>query len=147
MPGPLVMFWLRSLSSMLSPRDQSPAVLKNAWPENLLPPDFGRMFMVGPPVSFSPRPPETSIAISSALFVSYVSDETPPPLKAAATVMPLIAIRPSLVRPPCALKNVIVGVAARPLLSTVTPGIAFRIEPRSEEHTSELQSRGHLVCR
>ena len=38
-------------------------------------------------------------------------------------------MRPSLVRPPCALKKVIVGVAARPLLSTVTPGIAFRIEP------------------
>src|SRR5207237_2146903 len=43
--------------------------------------------------------------------------------------MPLIDMRPSLVRRPGALKKVIVGVAARPLLSTVTPGIAFRIEP------------------
>src|SRR5262249_26759606 len=43
--------------------------------------------------------------------------------------MPLIDMRPSLVLPPCALKNVIVGVAARPLLSTVTPGIAFRSDP------------------
>src|SRR5215510_16198129 len=25
--------------------------------------------------------------------------------------------------------------------------LAPRLEPRSEEHTSELQSRGHLVCR
>src|SRR5439155_25098604 len=25
--------------------------------------------------------------------------------------------------------------------------LAVRIPPRSEEHTSELQSRGHLVCR
>src|SRR5207253_4327522 len=24
---------------------------------------------------------------------------------------------------------------------------ALRLQPRSEEHTSELQSRGHLVCR
>src|SRR5690625_6966323 len=24
---------------------------------------------------------------------------------------------------------------------------SIRMEPRSEEHTSELQSRGHLVCR
>jgi len=40
-------------------------------------------------------------------------------LNAAATVMPLIDIRPSLVLPPCALKNVIVGVRARPLVSTV----------------------------
>src|SRR2546429_1373930 len=27
------------------------------------------------------------------------------------------------------------------------PGIAARVAPRSEEHTSELQSRLHLVCR
>src|SRR5690625_6681933 len=27
------------------------------------------------------------------------------------------------------------------------PGFARGFEPRSEEHTSELQSRGHLVCR
>jgi hypothetical protein len=40
-----------------------------------------------------------------------------------------MVIRPSLVRPPCALKNVIVGVAARPLLSTVRPGIALSTAP------------------
>src|SRR5207253_8195006 len=28
-----------------------------------------------------------------------------------------------------------------------TPGLRFSACPRSEEHTSELQSRGHLVCR
>src|SRR5207253_6248889 len=27
------------------------------------------------------------------------------------------------------------------------PGCRSSISPRSEEHTSELQSRGHLVCR
>src|SRR5690625_5546060 len=27
------------------------------------------------------------------------------------------------------------------------PLVLFSYEPRSEEHTSELQSRGHLVCR
>src|SRR5437870_13824288 len=26
-------------------------------------------------------------------------------------------------------------------------GLAQPVQPRSEEHTSELQSRGHLVCR
>src|SRR5436305_13526790 len=26
-------------------------------------------------------------------------------------------------------------------------GLTFRVAPRSEEHTSELQSRPHLVCR
>src|SRR2546422_8122783 len=30
---------------------------------------------------------------------------------------------------------------------TTAPGIAVVPEPRSEEHTSELQSRLHLVCR
>src|SRR5690625_5407685 len=34
------------------------------------------------------------------------------------------------------------GLALRPLQGLATRGIA-----RSEEHTSELQSRGHLVCR
>src|SRR5258708_23614774 len=43
--------------------------------------------------------------------------------------MLLIAMRPSLVRPPCALKKVIVGVAARPLVSTVTPGMTFSSDP------------------
>src|SRR4029450_9531027 len=84
-PGPRVMPLLRRSSSMLSPRDQSPAVLKNAWPENLLPPDLGTRFIVGPPVSFSPSAPETSITASSRLFVSEVSDETAPPVNAAAT--------------------------------------------------------------
>src|SRR5690625_6922913 len=35
--------------------------------------------------------------------------------------------------------------AAGPARSTTVPAPCTR--PRSEEHTSELQSRGHLVCR
>src|SRR5439155_26469778 len=31
--------------------------------------------------------------------------------------------------------------------ATVHPGLLVRALRRSEEHTSELQSRGHLVCR
>src|SRR5207253_7901697 len=41
-----------------------------------------------------------------------------------------------------------------PIISPIQPGTApcfmygpARAKPRSEEHTSELQSRGHLVCR
>src|SRR5437870_8516838 len=34
---------------------------------------------------------------------------------------------------------------AEPQVRQPPPGRAFRV--RSEEHTSELQSRGHLVCR
>src|SRR5436305_2535531 len=37
------------------------------------------------------------------------------------------------------------GPGCRP--SAASPGRARRCRPRSEEHTSELQSRPHLVCR
>src|SRR2546425_11439103 len=96
MPGPFVMPTFRSASSMLSPRDQWAAVLKNAWPENLLPPDLGTRFIVGPPVAFAPRPPATSTDTPSPLPVSQVSDDTPPPLTAPATLKPLIDMRPQL---------------------------------------------------
>ena len=62
--------------------------------------------------------------------------------------MPLMAMRPSLVLPPCALKKVIVGVAARPLLSTVTPGIAFSSEPYARvAGSAEIASAPMTVSR
>src|SRR5690625_6331492 len=36
------------------------------------------------------------------------------------------------------------GASARPFVTHMN---AFDLDLRSEEHTSELQSRGHLVCR
>src|SRR3989442_11914430 len=40
------------------------------------------------------------------------------------------------------------GVGLAPLpTKPVTPGVLRTTSPRSEEHTSELQSRPHLVCR
>ena len=39
-------------------------------PENVLPPERGMMFMIGPPMSLSPRPPPTLMAISSTFTVS-----------------------------------------------------------------------------
>ncbi len=52
--------------------------------------------------------------------------ETPPPLNDAATGMPLINMRPSLARPPFAVKNVMNGsvIAPRDVLSVVIPGMA-----------------------
>src|SRR5437660_9789547 len=38
-----------------------------------------------------------------------------------------------------------VGYALRAVLSVLLGGLSLHV--RSEEHTSELQSRGHLVCR
>src|SRR4030095_9665252 len=122
MPGGSTMPTARRPSSTLLPLDHSPALLKNPCPVNTLPPDFGTRFIVGPPMSDSPSPPDTTTATSSTLTESRMYDDTPPPLNAAATVMPFTAIRPSLVAPPRALKNVIVGVDWTPL-------------PSSEAHT------------
>src|SRR5437870_9746291 len=37
--------------------------------------------------------------------------------------------------------------SARRIAADAPPGTTALSRPRSEEHTSELQSRGHLVCR
>ena len=55
---------------MLLPCDHSPAVLKKQLPENVLPPVFGMMLCCAPPISASPRPPESVIEISCELGVS-----------------------------------------------------------------------------
>ena len=55
--------------------------------------------------------------------------DTPPPLNGAAIVMPLIAMRPSLIGPPRAAKKVIVGDAASAPSLTFRPGTAFSRVP------------------
>jgi hypothetical protein len=50
-------------------------------------------------------------------------------LNGAAIVMPLIAIRPSLIGPPRAAKKVIVGDAASAPSLTTSPGTAFSSVP------------------
>ena len=96
MPGGSTMPTARRLSSRLLPLDHSPALLTNAWPRNVLPPERGTRFIVGPPMSDSPSPPDTTTATSSTFTESRMYDDTPPPLNAAATVMPFTAMRPSL---------------------------------------------------
>src|SRR5256884_760674 len=57
------------------------------------------------------------------------------------------SIRTTLERPPRTLKNS-PSVPGRPPCTTGNAAIVFASSPaRSEEHTSELQSRLHLVCR
>jgi hypothetical protein len=90
------------------------------------------MFMIGPPVSVSPSPPPTRTATSSTPTASYTYDDTPP-LRAAPTVMPFTAMRPSLLAPPLAEKNVIVGDSAMPLPSTVRPGVALSSAPAARD--------------
>src|SRR4051794_22181253 len=134
MPGVCVKPIARRPSVRLLPRDQLPASLKNTAPPNVLPPDFGTRFITGPPMSLSPSPPPTMIATSCEFGVSYTYDDTPP-LLAAAMVMPLTVMRPSpateveFARLECALKNVIVGDNAGPLVSTLSPGVALSSAP------------------
>ena len=131
----------RRSSVRFVPRDQPPASLKNAVPAKVLPPDFGTRFITGPPMSLSPSPPPTVMATSCELGVSYTYDDTPP-LLAAAMVMPLTVIRPSPATPvefaalECALKNVIVGDSAGPLVSTVSPGVALSSAPAARANGS-----------
>src|SRR5439155_18071347 len=48
---------------------------------------------------------------------------------------------------PAALSHGIGAEIQRPLARVVIGGLVSATAMRSEEHTSELQSRGHLVCR
>src|SRR5690625_5480902 len=51
-------------------------------------------------------------------------------------------------RPESSCQNRRGGLPGHTIIRIVSTGhIATSIIPRSEEHTSELQSRGHLVCR
>src|SRR2546422_8235942 len=62
-----------------------------------------------------------------------------------STLFPYTTLFRSLAHEPCRQdEHVRVVVAARQLRDLGTPGDG---RPRSEEHTSELQSRLHLVCR
>src|SRR2546422_5403816 len=50
-------------------------------------------------------------------------------------------------RPPCRLTSRVTVEGARPSLAAILRIDRPAAIPRSEEHTSELQSRLHLVCR
>src|SRR4029453_19360067 len=101
---------LRNSSSTLSALDQLPAWFQNAVPRKVLLPDGATRLTLGPPVSDSPRPPESRICISCAFETSYVSVDTPPPLNAAAVLRPSTITRPSFARPPWVVNIVICGV-------------------------------------
>src|SRR5436309_11504227 len=96
-----------------------------------------------------PRPPSSTLFPYTTLFRSrqaaakgegYGSGHAnePEPVSEASLANPLVAILPLI----------LVGVLNK-VFTTLIPtvfGTAFTL-PRSEEHTSELQSRENLVCR
>src|SRR5690625_6801415 len=68
-------------------------------------------------------------------------------ISVAALLVKVIArISPGMASPArsrCAIRRVSTRVLPEPAPATISSGLPRR----SEEHTSELQSRGHLVCR
>src|SRR2546429_5450867 len=71
----------------------------------------------------------STLPLHDALPISRLA---PDPLGAVELVVPTLVVEPPL--------------NPQPLVEQVDPGDIDRL-PRSEEHTSELQSRLHLVCR
>src|SRR3712207_7092226 len=61
--------------------------------------------------------------------------------------LPIWTDAPALVAAAAALEPRPLGGPHRPLLQRQEPRPLHRREERSEEHTSELQSRQYLVCR
>src|SRR5690625_5390089 len=97
-----------------------------------------------PPAATPPEPPAELAA-------------APPPAPAVADFVPAaLAADPPLPPPPsrtfltpspCAFAGTGTGRFTALLASCSLPMAWYRSKPRSEEHTSELQSRGHIVCR
>src|SRR5439155_24499777 len=85
-----------------------------------------------------PTPEIYTLSLHDALPISRFSPASTPTSPAIPPLMPSKAspCRPCATSfPPC------------PLRPTMIRSWATPVSPRSEEHTSELQSRGHLVCR
>ena len=89
-------------------------------PANVLPPDRGTMFITGPPMSLSPRPPPTVTPTSSRVdgVVDVRRDAAAARRRDRHAVDRHAAFagdRLELIVLECALKNVIVGDSAAPL--------------------------------
>src|SRR5258707_7174690 len=76
------------------------------------------------------RPPRSTLFPYTTLFRSGKAARAHRPPGAATVARPVDAT-------PCTRRG----------LEVVEPGVAPPVERRSEEHTSELQSRQYLVCR
>src|SRR3712207_8752011 len=82
------------------------------------------------------RPPASSAPTTPQGTWAKLSEIRKPMLAASATMNSLVSTVPTTLRG-----------SIRPLESRVGVEIGPHPPPRSEEHTSELQSRQYLVCR
>src|SRR5438309_4557972 len=78
--------------------------------------------------------PATCVGVSTVASTSPSSRTSPPEIDVPPTSTPIVATLP---------------VTARSLIATSSPAtrVPWPFSARSEEHTSELQSQFHLVCR
>src|SRR2546422_6946916 len=64
-----------------------------------------------------------------------------------STLFPYTTLFRSLEHHPCSVAPGAAGLSGADFHTGEELGLAWKSAPRSEEHTSELQSRLHLVCR
>src|SRR5207253_9908280 len=95
-------------------------------------------------LSLLPRPPTSPLFPYTTLFRSYLNETAADEL---AKVMPLGLLGVVLVTNQLATLRESIDNLARLGDHVALIGVYFVLVVRSEEHTSELQSRGHLVCR
>src|SRR5678816_806950 len=98
-------------------------------PRTALPPVFGTMFIVGPPTSASPRPPDVVKVTSCALAMSGRYPDTPPPLSGAPTPRPSTWRRPSVPRPPGPPNTTSPGLVSTSRDPPVTAGTSWKSAP------------------
>src|SRR5207253_10763474 len=99
-----------------------------------------------------PTPQISTLSLHDALPISLMVIPSRPVSIATARIIPSIAAlaAPYAAEPGLLTSGPVTEVifTMRPYFRAVIPGRTARvIRNRSEEHTSELQSRGHLVCR
>src|SRR5690606_41400748 len=79
-----------------------------------------------------------TLSLHDALPISTSTSSTAPP--SSRSIRSATAAWPAPASPPCSAARPPPGAAPRPRAASCR-------RPRSEEHTSELQSRENLVCR
>src|SRR5207253_4770249 len=96
-----------------------------------------------PRFSLRPRPPSSTLFPYTTLFRSRSTGE----LRAASSFGNPIAAAVCRVAASISLFECDSRSMVRPLISIAPASRPDSVASRSEEHTSELQSRGQLVCR
>src|SRR5690606_41351487 len=94
-----------------------------------------------------PRPPSSTLLPYTTLFRSAVAAADRDDCRSNRRIGSAFGRSPARIVSRCLLIAAAFGAAASVALAVVAPERLAADELRSEEHTSELQSRENLVCR